>query len=60
MSHRIKHSLWTKHKTSMWALINPDKRLAAGGSWSPGTNMMNQEEVVSDMALTAVIGWYTY
>ena len=30
----------------MWALITPNKRLAAGGSWSPGTNTMNQEEVV--------------
>ena len=34
----------------MWMLINSDKRLAAGGSWSPGTNMMNQEKVVSDVA----------
>ena len=44
----------------MWVLINSDKRLAAGSSWSPATNMMNQEEVVSDAALTGAIGWYTY
>ena len=39
----------------MWVLINSDKR-SAGGSWSPGTNMMNQEEVVSDAALMGAIG----
>ena len=46
MLHRIKHSLQTKHKNSMWGLTNSNKRSAAGGSWSPGTNTMNQEEVV--------------
>ena len=45
MSHRIKHSLQTKHKNSIWALINSKNRLAAGGSWSPGTNTMNREEI---------------
>ena len=34
----------------MWVLINFDKRLAVGGSCSPGTNTMNQEEVESDAA----------
>ena len=60
MLHRIKHSLQTKHKNSMWVLINSDKRSAADGSWSPGTNMMNREEVVSDAALTGAIGWCAY
>ena len=44
----------------MWALINSDKRSAAGGSWSPGTNMMNREKVVSDAALMGAIGQCTY
>ena len=44
----------------MWVLINSDKRLAAGNSWSPCTNTMNQEEVVSDAALTGAIGQHTY
>ena len=44
----------------MWALINSDKRSAAGGSWSPGTNTMNREEVVSDVAPMGVIRWCTY
>ena len=44
----------------MWVLINSEKWSAAGGSWSPGTNTMNQEEVVSDVALMGVIGWHTY
>ena len=44
----------------MWALINSDKRSAADGSWSPGTNTMNQEEVVSDTALMGAIRWHTY
>ena len=44
----------------MWALINSDKRSAAVGSWSPGTNMVNQEEVVSDAAPMGAIGWCTY
>ena len=44
----------------MSALINSDKRSAADGSWSPGTNTMNQEEAVSDAALTGAIGWCTY
>ena len=43
----------------MWALINSDKRLAAGGSWSPGTNTMNREEVISDAAPMGAIGWHT-
>ena len=43
----------------MWVLINSDKRLAAGGSWSPGTNMMNQEEV-TDAALMGAIRQHTY
>ena len=44
----------------MWVLINSDKRSAAGGSWSPGTNTMNQEEVASDAALTGAIRRCTY
>ena len=60
MSHRIKHSLQTKHKNTMWALINSNKRSAAGGSWIPDTNTMNQEEVVSDAALTGAIRRCTY
>ena len=44
----------------MWALIYSDKRLAAGGSWSPGTSTMNREEVVSDAAPMGAIGWCTY
>ena len=44
----------------MWMLINSNKRLAAGGSWGPGTNMMNQEEVVSDAAPTGAIRQCTY
>ena len=44
----------------MWVLINSDKRLAAGGSWSPGTNTMNREEIVSDAALMGAIEWHTY
>ena len=43
----------------MWVLINSDKRSAAGGSWSPGTNM-SQEDVVSNVALMGAIGWHTY
>ena len=44
----------------MWALINSNQRLAGGGSWSPGTNMMNWEEVVSDTAPMGAIGQHTY
>ena len=44
----------------MWVLINSDKRSAAGGSWSHGTNMMNREEVVSDAALMGAIERHTY
>ena len=44
----------------MLALINSNKRSAAGGSWSPGTSTINREEVVSDAALMGAIGWCTY
>ena len=47
-------------KNSMWVLINSDKRLAAGSSWSPGTNTISGEEVVSDAAPMGAIGWCTY
>ena len=60
MSNRIKHSLQTKHKNSMWVLINSDKRLAADGSWRPGTNTVNREEVASDAAPMGAIGQCTY
>ena len=60
MLHRIKHSLQTKHKNSMWLLINSEKRSAAGGSWSPGANTMNQEEIVSDVVSMGAIRRSTY
>ena len=39
---------FTSNKTFiLWMLINSDKRLAVGGSWNPGTSVLNREGAVS-------------